>query len=73
MAQNSGIQVHCVASIIRTWRNACNACNTVSCGAERAIADLIRERKAGTADAQLMQDAIGGTFEGIAEGPCMAD
>ena len=37
--------------------------NTVrSYGAERAIADLIRERKAGTVDAQLMQDAIGGYF-----------
>ncbi len=27
-----------------------------------AIADLIRERKAGTVDAQLAQDAIGGHF-----------
>ena len=67
MAQEfPGIQVHWVRPDLYELGVTCLVTpfgNAVrSYGAERAIADLIRERKAGTVDAQLMQDAIGGYF-----------
>ena len=69
MAQEfPGIQVHWVRPDLYELGVTCLVTpsgNTVrSYGAERAIADLIRERKAGTVDAQLMQDVSEGTFGG---------